>query len=69
MYEYGGFIMGGYIADLSMVAILIIGITALMGVMTNGFGENVFGGKKRSEFVDQSARFQTQWKKVGGKKK
>jgi hypothetical protein len=65
----GGFIMGGYIADLSMVAILIIGITALMGVITNGFGEKVLGGKKRSEFVDQSARFQKQWKKVGGKKK
>ena len=25
-----------------------------MGVITNGFGEKVFGGKKRSEFVDQS---------------
>ncbi|MDR7076618.1 hypothetical protein J2Y03_001621 [Neobacillus niacini] len=61
--------MGGYIADLSMVAILIIGITALMGVITNGFGETVFGGKKRSEFVDQSARFQTRWKSVGGNKK
>jgi hypothetical protein len=40
-----------------------------MGVITNGFGEKVFGGKKRSEFVEQSARFQTRWKSVGGKKK
>lgn len=61
--------MVGYIADLTIVAILIIGITALMGVLTNGFGEKVFGGKKRSEFVDQSARFQTRWKSVGGNKK
>jgi hypothetical protein len=61
--------MAGYIADLSMVALLIIGITAFMGVITNGFGEKVFGGKNRSEFVDQSARFQTRWKSVGGKKK
>ncbi|MEH7013554.1 hypothetical protein V7087_22560 [Neobacillus niacini] len=61
--------MVGYIADLSMVAILIIGITALMGVMTNGFGEKVFGGKRRSEFVEQSARFQTKWKSVGGNTK
>ena len=61
--------MGGYIADLSMVAILIIGITAFMGVITNGFGENVFGGKKRSEFVDQSAKYQTRWRSVGGNKK
>ena len=61
--------MGGYIADLSMVAILIIGITALMGVITNGIGENVFGGKKRSEFVDQGAKYQTRWRNVGGNKK
>jgi hypothetical protein len=61
--------MVGYITDLSIVAILIIGITALMGVLTNGFGERVFGGKQRSEFVDQSARFQTRWKSVGGNKK
>lgn len=65
----GGFFMGGYIADLLMVAILIIGITAFMGVVTNGFGEKVLGGKNRSEFVDQSARFRTGWKSVGGKKK
>jgi hypothetical protein len=64
-----GLIMVGYITDLTIVAILIIGITALMGVLTNGFGERVFGGKQRSEFVDQSARFQTRWKSVGGNKK
>nr|WP_263328326.1 hypothetical protein [Neobacillus sp. Marseille-Q6967] len=61
--------MGAYIIDLSIVAILVIGLTALMGVITNGFGEKVFGGKNRSEFVNQSAEFQTGWKSVGGKKK
>jgi hypothetical protein len=60
--------MGGYIADLTMVALLIVGITALMGVITNGIGEKVFGGKRRSEYVDESAKYQSGWKTVGGKK-
>ncbi|MDZ5470352.1 hypothetical protein SM124_01190 [Bacillus sp. 31A1R] len=61
--------MVGYITDLTIVAILVIGITALIGVITNGIGERLFGGKRKTEFVDQSARFQTGWKSVGGKKK
>jgi hypothetical protein len=61
--------MGAYIMDLTIVALLIVGITALMGVITNGFGEKVFGGKNRSEFVDESAKYQTGWKTVGGIKK
>ncbi|XJZ28188.1 hypothetical protein ACF5W4_05150 [Bacillota bacterium Lsc_1132] len=60
--------MAGYITDLTIVALLIVGLTALMGVITNGIGEKVFGGKNRSEFVTQSERFQTGWKKVGGNK-
>jgi len=65
----GVFTMGPYIMDLTIVALLIIGITALMGVITNSFGEKVFGGKNRSEFVDESAKYQTGWKTVGGKRK
>lgn len=61
--------MFAYIADLAIVAILIVGLTALMGVISNGIGEKFFGGKKRSEFVVQSERFQTGWKTVGGKRK
>jgi hypothetical protein len=61
--------MGAYILDLTIVALLIVGITALMGVITNSFGEKVFGGKNRSEFVDESAKYQTGWKTVGGTKK
>jgi amino acid transporter len=61
--------MGAYIMDLTIVALLIVGITALMGVITNGFGEKLFGGKNRSEFVDESAKYQTGWKTVGGNKK
>jgi hypothetical protein len=55
--------------DLTIVALLIVGITALMGVITNSFGEKVFGGKNRSEFVDESAKYQTGWKTVGGNRK
>jgi hypothetical protein len=65
----GVIIMGPYIMDLTIVALLIVGITALMGVITNSFGEKVFGGKNRSEFVDESAKYQTGWKTVGGKRK
>ncbi|SFA78575.1 MULTISPECIES: hypothetical protein [unclassified Bacillus (in: firmicutes)] len=60
--------MGAYIMDLTIVAGLVIAITALMGVMTNGVGEKLFGGKNKSEFVDQCAKFTTGWKSVGGKK-
>lgn len=61
--------MIGYITDLTIVALLIIGITAFMGVISNGLGEKVFGGKRKSEFVDKSASIQTGWKTVGGKRK
>jgi hypothetical protein len=61
--------MGSYITDLTIVALLIIGITAVLGVVTNGIGLKLFGGKQKAEFVDQSAKFQTGWKQVGGKRK
>jgi hypothetical protein len=65
----GGLTMPGYIMDLTIVAVLIIGITALMGVLLNGIGTKVFGGKNKSEFVDKSEKIQTGWKSVGGFKK
>jgi hypothetical protein len=63
------FIMGGYIFDLTVVALLIIGLTATIGVLTNGIGNSLFGGKTRSEYVDQSKKVQVGWKTVGGKRK
>ncbi|EAR66384.1 hypothetical protein B14911_21298 [Bacillus sp. NRRL B-14911] len=57
-----------FAADLSIVALLVIGITAIIGVAANGIGEKLFGGKRKSEFVDQSAKVQTGWKNVGGRK-
>jgi hypothetical protein len=55
--------------DFTIVALLIIGITAVMGVLTNGIGEKFFSGKKGSESFDKSASMQTGWKSVGGKNK
>jgi hypothetical protein len=67
-YEQWRYSMGGYIFDLTVVSLLVIGITAFMGTMANSIGEKVFGGKQKSEFVDKSSRMQTGWKTVGGKK-
>lgn len=61
--------MIGYFSDLIIAAVLIIGTTAFMGVLTNGIGKTLFGSKKRSKFVEQTARMQTGWNHVGGNRK
>jgi len=61
--------MGGYIVDFLIVALLVIGITALNGVMSNAIGLKVFGGKNKSEISDKSLSIQTGWNSVGGTKK
>lgn len=63
------FIMGGYIVDFMIVALLVIGITATNGVLTSAIGLKFFGGKDKSEIVDKSVSLQSGWKSVGGKKK
>jgi len=60
--------MAQYFIDLTLVALLVIGITAIMGVFANGIGEKFFGGSARSENVNQSAKTQSGWKLIGGKK-
>ncbi|MDQ0217521.1 hypothetical protein ELQ35_06720 [Peribacillus cavernae] len=60
--------MAGYIFDFIVVAVLIIGITAINGVLTNGIGEKIFGGKRHSDISNHSAGIQSGWKNVGGKK-
>jgi len=61
--------VAGYMVDLAIVAVLIIGITAINGVLTNGIGEKLFGGKRHSEISNKSAEIQSGWKNVGGKNK
>lgn len=58
--------MGAYILDFVLVAGLIIGITAINGVLVNSLGENLIGRKRKSEFVDKSVQIQAGWKQVGG---
>lgn len=55
--------------DFIIVIGLIIGITALNGVITNGIGNKVFGRRNKSQFVDQSELMQTNWKGIGGTNK
>ncbi len=62
-------IMLEYIFDLVVVALLIVSLTATLGVILNSIGEKIFGGKTRSEFVIQSEKIQVGWKAVGGIKK
>lgn len=61
--------MIGYFTDLIIASVIIIGLTAVMGVFTNGIGKYVFAHSKRTEFVDQTAKMQTGWNHVGGKHK
>ncbi|MBM7702562.1 hypothetical protein [Metabacillus iocasae] len=61
--------IGGYVIDFLLVAIFIIGGTALMGVIANGIGEKFIKGKKQNEHVEHSNRTQLGWRQVGGKPK
>jgi len=58
-----------YIIDVILVAILVIGLTATIGVISNGIGEKFFGGKTKDVHFNQHANVQVGWKSVGGKKK
>ncbi|WP_367018245.1 hypothetical protein [Priestia koreensis] len=64
-----GMTMTGYVVDFLLVAMLVIGFTAIMGVTLNGIGERLLSHKRRNEFVVRSNRTQEGWNKVGGKKK
>ncbi|MFS0865577.1 hypothetical protein [Fredinandcohnia sp. 179-A 10B2 NHS] len=61
--------MAAYILDLALLTILVIGITATMGVIANGVGERVFGGKTGSDILNRDLKVKTGWKAVGGKTK
>lgn len=59
--------MIAFFTDFIIVATLIIGITALIGVITNSIGEKLFGGKEKMKFVNKSLDVQSGWNQVGGK--
>lgn len=61
--------MAQYFIDYIIVFGLIVGITALMGVIANGIGEKIFGGSRRKEHVNETKHTQAGWNLVGGKNK
>lgn len=61
--------MAQYLMDYMIVSGLIVGITALMGVIANGIGEKIFGGSRRKEHVNETKHTQAGWNLVGGKNK
>lgn len=58
-----------YMIDFTLVALLVIGLTATMGVLTNGIAERLSGGKGDPESFNHSAKTQAGWNSVGGKRK
>lgn len=62
--------MAQYFVDFTLVSLIIIGLTAILGVLLNGIGEKFFGrGKEGLESVQHSNHTQIGWNNVGGKKK
>ncbi|WP_078430348.1 hypothetical protein [Alkalihalobacterium alkalinitrilicum] len=59
--------MDNFVIDFILLAVFIIGLTALMGTITNVFGMKVFGRGNVNKFKNTSTNVQTGWKKVGGK--
>ncbi|MBD1383060.1 hypothetical protein [Metabacillus arenae] len=59
--------MGQYLFDFIVVALLVIGITAVLGVLINGIGQRFFGGKNKNVSVSHSLKTQEGWRKVGGR--
>lgn len=57
-----------FIIDFVLLGILVIGITAFNGVITNVLGMKLFGRKNVNRFVETNAATQSGWRKVGGAK-
>ncbi len=55
--------------DLGLLAILVVAITALMGVFSVNLGTKLFGRGQVDRYTSKSASTQTGWRKVGGKTK
>lgn len=53
-----------FVIDLIVFAILVIGLTALLGVISASIGERIFGRKKGNAFYDQNMNSQKGWRKM-----
>ncbi|WP_338781079.1 hypothetical protein [Metabacillus sp. FJAT-52054] len=56
--------MISYFTDFVLFAIFVIGLTATMGVLANGIGSGLFGGKTKDTFFQQSEKTQKGWNRV-----
>ncbi|HET7657819.1 MAG TPA: hypothetical protein VFK37_05965 [Bacillales bacterium] len=56
--------MSSFIIDLILLGVFVIGLTAMLGVISTGIGERLFGRKKGSQFLDQTANSQKGWRKM-----
>ncbi|GAA0491871.1 hypothetical protein GCM10008986_17590 [Salinibacillus aidingensis] len=59
--------MGSFVLELSLLGILIIGLTAFSAVIVQFSGERLFGRKTKNHYSSQSHSIQSNWKQVGGK--
>ncbi|MDE5412633.1 hypothetical protein [Alkalihalobacterium chitinilyticum] len=59
--------MANLVIDFILLALCIIGLTALMGTITNVFGMKIFGRGNVDKFKTKSSSIQSGWKKVGGR--
>lgn len=56
--------MTSFIVDFILFAVLVIGLTAMLGVISTTIGERIVGRKKSSEYYDQNANSQKGWRKM-----
>ncbi|EIT84596.1 hypothetical protein A374_14750 [Fictibacillus macauensis ZFHKF-1] len=56
--------MTGFIVDLILLALFVIGLTAFMGIITHTFSLKVFGRKASSTYIDQTKAFRANWSDV-----
>ncbi|WP_078555174.1 hypothetical protein [Bacillus alkalicellulosilyticus] len=59
--------MTAFIVDFLLLAAIVIGLTALNGILTNVFGMKILGRGQVDRYTTKSAATQTGWRKVGGK--
>lgn len=52
-----------FFIDFAIFALLVVGITAVMGSIGEIIGRVLFG-KNKNEFVDQDKKIRLNWKKV-----
>ncbi|MGD6817633.1 hypothetical protein ACQCVE_11270 [Metabacillus sp. 113a] len=56
--------MLAYFTDFALFSLFVIGLTATMGVIANGIGSGLFGGKERAKYYQQSVNTQKGWNRV-----